>query len=92
MGITKKYLLIAGVMVVFANATQDAHAAFTLNFQPSADIQAGSQSNEMTYARCHIIDTTDTLYPQGGLWRPSLRSPYPAKSPLNPWSTYDQNA
>lgn len=67
MGITKKYLLVlAGITGLFANPGQDARAAFELNFQPSADIQAGSQSSEMTYARCHIAGTTDAFCFHGG--------------------------
>lgn len=68
MGITKKHLLILTALIAggFGATAQEARAAFELNFQPSSDIQPGSQSNEMTYARCHIPGTTDAYCFHGG--------------------------
>ncbi len=67
MEIIKKYLLaMVGIVGILANPGQYAHAAFELNFLPSPDIQAGSQSSEMTYSRCHIAGTTDAFCFRGG--------------------------
>lgn len=56
MGITKKHLLMLGALVAggFGATAQEARAAFELNFQPSPDINPGSQGSEQAYARCNM--------------------------------------
>lgn len=50
----KKYLLITGMAGLFMGGGHETRAAFELNFQPSPDINAGSQSSESTFARCNM--------------------------------------